>query len=297
MAAFETDKSTVPPGTGTPPTAATISSISPFIHRHDVTVEVHSGRGPSLQRLRVHVLPLESDKLEVLLSQVYARVAQRGGIVGMDAEWQPEVLRFERNPVALLQLAWEEDIFLVRLQHMRGKVPASLHRLLADERIIKVGCNIGGDAKRLLKDYALDTRGHVDLREVTQGLGLVQCKRRSMAWLAKEFLRMDMDKSQQCSDWGNLELSAEQIKYSSIDAWVAPAIVGHLFRRYKSQVGQPPCPSSFCKRLVPQYWTRRVGDGHYAKIKRSSPDGRWDVQQQQEREQQKQRSSRDGMTY
>jgi len=214
-----------------------------------------------LQRLRVHVMPLESDKLEMLLAQLYVRVTKEGGVLGMDAEWQPELARFERNPVALLQLAWEEDVFLVRLQHLQGEVPASLHKLMSDVSVVKVGCNIGGDAKRLLQDYALDTRGHVDLREVTSGLGLVQCKRRSMAWLAKEFLSVEMDKSQQCSDWGNLELSPEQIKYSSIDAWVAGAIVGNLFRRYKDQVGQPPCVSSFCKRLVPQHVNRRAHSG------------------------------------
>jgi len=262
MASTAADTTSTPiESTASATTIAARPITTAFLSMHDVTVESNPSKGPTLQRLRVHVMPLESDKLEMLLAQVYARVTKEGGVLGMDAEWQPELARFERNPVALLQLAWEEDVFLVRLQHLQGEVPASLHKLMSDVSIVKVGCNIGGDAKRLLQDYALDTRGHVDLREVTSGLGLVQCKRRSMAWLAKEFLSVEMDKSQQCSNWGNLELSSEQIKYSSIDAWVAGAIVGNLFRRYKDQVGQPPCVSSFCKRLVPQHVNRRAHSG------------------------------------
>ncbi|KAM3575570.1 hypothetical protein VYU27_002562 [Nannochloropsis oceanica] len=258
-------------------------TATPLLDMHDVTVQSNPSKGPMMQRLRVHVMPLESNKLEMLLAQVYARVLKGGGVLGMDAEWQPEIARFERNPVALLQLAWEEDVFLVRLQHLQGEVPASLHKLMSDVSIVKVGCNIGGDAKRLLQDYALDTRGHVDLKEVTSGLGLVRCKRRSMAWLAKEFLSIEMDKSQQCSDWGNVELSPEQIKYSSIDAWVAGAIAGNLFRTYKGQVGQPTCVSSFCKRLVPQHVNRRAHSGSDGRAKYDRKGGKkWRRLQKQE---------------
>ncbi len=261
-------------------TAATAAAAAAaLLDVHDVHVETTqpASRGSGLYRLRVHVMPLEATHLDVLLAQVHARVSKEGGVLGMDAEWQPEMARFERNPVALLQLAWEEDVFLVRLQHLVGDVPASLHKLLSDESIVKVGCNVAGDAKRLMQDYALETRGHMDLREVTQGLGLVQCKKRSMAWLAKEFVGLEMDKSQQCSDWGNRELSPEQIKYSSIDAWVAGAIVGNLYRTYKHQVGQPPSVTSFCQRLVPQHKNRRGGG--------ASPGGKRGGKKQQQQPQ------------
>ena len=207
------------------------------------------------RRLRVHVMPLESEALGALLDELHARAAARGGaVLGMDAEWQPELQRHEHNPVALLQLAWEDDVFLVRLQHLNGAVPPALHRLLGDEGIVKVGCAVGSDVKRLHLDYGVETASHLDLRDVLGGLGLLHLRKRNLAFLAREFLGYEMDKAQQCSDWANRELSPEQIAYSAVDAWAAYGIVDTLFRRYRDQVGtpQPPCVTTFCRRLFPR---------------------------------------------
>lgn len=146
----------------------------------------------------MHVMPLESEELEVLLSELHARAAANGAAMGMDAEWQPELQREEHNPVALLQLAWDEDVFLLRLQHLDGAVPAALHRLLGDESIVKVGCAVGSDVKRLQEDYGLETRSALDLRDVLGGLGLLHLRKRNLAFLAKEFLGFEMDKVRAC---------------------------------------------------------------------------------------------------
>jgi ribonuclease D len=47
-----------------------------------------------------------------------------------------------------------------------------------------------------------------------------------------------MDKDQQRSDWGNVELTGQQVKYAALDAWAGYSIIEVLFRKYGSVVGQ-----------------------------------------------------------
>lgn len=54
----------------------------------------------------------------------------------------------------------------------------------------------------------------------------------------QHFLGFQMDKDQQRSDWGNVELTGQQVKYAALDAWAGYSIIEVLFRKYGSVVGQ-----------------------------------------------------------
>lgn len=105
-------------------------------------------------------MPLNSQKLDELVERIHVRA--QGSIIGMDAEWQPEFVRYEHNKVALLQLNLNNDCFLIRLKHIEGPMPSSLQRLLADASIPKVGLNI-------MNDVQVSTTYHLLMRWMSLG--------------------------------------------------------------------------------------------------------------------------------
>lgn len=54
----------------------------------------------------------------------------------------------------------------------------------------------------------------------------------------QEFLGFGLDKSEQRSDWGNVDLSKEQLYYAALDAWSGYGIIEAMFKRYGKNVGQ-----------------------------------------------------------
>jgi hypothetical protein len=56
-------------------------------------LEVPQASGRPTHRLSVHYLPLDSNVVDTAIRAAHAAVRRTGGIIGMDAEWQPETLR------------------------------------------------------------------------------------------------------------------------------------------------------------------------------------------------------------
>jgi hypothetical protein len=172
---------------------------------------------------RVHSLPLETVAVNNVLEKLRAQMRETDAvaILGMDAEWQPERTRKEHYPVALLQLAWGDDVFLVRLQHLKGAVPPALYRIMADESITKLGEGIHEDMRRLKRDYGLTVEKAVDMRDVLDGMGVAHVKQQGLASLASRLLGCQMNKAMQRSDWARRRLSRAQATYAATDAWAA----------------------------------------------------------------------------
>ncbi|XP_074661404.1 exonuclease 3'-5' domain-containing protein 2-like [Tubulanus polymorphus] len=158
-------------------------------------------------------------------------------VLGLDCEWVSSA--GVRRPVALLQLATQTGFCaLIRLSKL-DSVPDGLVDVLRDRTILKFGVGILDDAKLLLADYGLETRGCVDLRNVAarsrahrpriraelrdgNGLGL---KGLSRLILGKD---VDKDSSVRCGDWEADSLSPVQIEYAANDALVAVDIFTEL---------------------------------------------------------------------
>ena len=67
--------------------------------------------------------------------------------------------------------------------------------------------------------HSIHTRGLVDLRPLAQHYGY---EPRGLADLSKNILGLNLDKNPKirCSRWGDKDLSAEQIEYAALDAWI-----------------------------------------------------------------------------
>jgi len=185
----------------------------------------------------INVLPL--DKYEGKISLI-TKVEQlenafkeikRHPAVGFDTESKPAFRRGVWNPIALLQIAIPDKVFLIRISH------TSLHPLIRDffanEHIKKVGISIRDDIKDLRKTWALDgnnsddfqVSGIIELNEVAHQLEIPHAGVRRLTAI---FLGFRVSKSQQTSNWENPELTEAQLRYAATDAWVCLEIFNTL---------------------------------------------------------------------
>ncbi len=140
-------------------------------------------------------------------------------VLGFDTETRPSFCKGKTYSPTLVQLATAEEVFLFHLKWL--PLSPALVRLFEDESIVKTGVAVHDDMRFLAKISPFTPRRVVDLGDAArrnqvenQGLrGLVAC-----------FLGLRISKSEQCSNWGNKELSARQIRYAATDAWTSRAV-------------------------------------------------------------------------
>lgn len=94
-----------------------------------------------------------------------------------------------------------------------------LRRLLAADKPIKIAHNAKFDAKWTSHHLGVDLGGIFDTLLASQLIAAGdQDRRHNLAEVASFFLGVELDKSQQVSDWSAPELSTEQIEYAARDA-------------------------------------------------------------------------------
>ncbi|KAJ3515858.1 hypothetical protein NMY22_g14340 [Coprinellus aureogranulatus] len=85
------------------------------------------------------------------------------GALGFDLEWKPTYVKGgQENPVALVQLANDDTIYLLQISAMK-EFPSKLREILEDRSYIKAGVGIQGDTKKLFTDWEVSVRGCADL--------------------------------------------------------------------------------------------------------------------------------------
>ncbi|WRT67395.1 uncharacterized protein IL334_004366 [Kwoniella shivajii] len=73
----------------------------------------------------------------------------QGNVLGFDLEWPPFILE---NRAAMIQLCDENLVVLIHIGK-DGEIPSKAIELLRDPKINKVGVFIGGDMKKLIRDF------------------------------------------------------------------------------------------------------------------------------------------------
>ncbi|KZV76925.1 ribonuclease H-like protein [Peniophora sp. CONT] len=163
--------------------------------------------------------------------------------MGFDIEWRPQFLpKQPENPVALLQLASEEDIYLFQITSMR-EFPASLQDFLDSTDTSKVGVAINGDASKLFRDYRVDVRGCIDLsllaRTVDSRWTGKYNKPIGLAHLTETYLERGLQKGRiSRSDW-QAQLSEAQQNYAANDAHAGLMIWKALMQRAEAMTPVP----------------------------------------------------------
>jgi ribonuclease D len=185
-----------------------------------------------ITREAVNELPLWRYEGEVELISTEAELAtvlpelNRQELIGFDTESRPAFRKGQYFPVALLQLATPERVYLIRLNKLG--FPPGLQKIFSNPAITKCGIAIRDDIKELQRLAGFLPKNVVDLNDVAQELGIRNIGVRNLTAI---FLEVRVSKSQQTSNWEREDLSEAQIAYAATDAWVCQEIYSILQRQ------------------------------------------------------------------
>ena len=137
-------------------------------------------------------------------------------ILGFDTESRPNFSpQHHHYGVALLQLSGPDRAYLFRVKSLT--MYRRLFKVLADERIVKVGAAVSDDIHGLQRYSDFKPKSFVDLQRVVWEYGI---KDKSVKKMAAIILGVRISKTQQLSNWEAEHLSEAQKKYAATDAWV-----------------------------------------------------------------------------
>lgn len=140
----------------------------------------------------------------------------RQQVIGFDTETRPSFSQTQKsNGVSLLQLSGADKAFLFRIK-MMGMTPR-LCRILASEKIAKVGAATADDIRGLQRYAAFKPASFIDLQKIVWEYGI---KDKSVKKMSAIIMGFRISKTQQLSNWEAPELSEAQKKYAATDAWV-----------------------------------------------------------------------------
>jgi len=139
----------------------------------------------------------------------------KNNVVGFDTETKPMFKKGEYNPVALLQIAIPDKVFIVRINNTGLNI--DILRFFENKNIKKIGVALTDDIKDLqkLKDFV--PRGFLQLNKLVKHIGIESNGLRKMAAI---LLGFRITKNAQVSNWEATELTQKQIIYAATDAWV-----------------------------------------------------------------------------
>ena len=182
---------------------------------------------------------------------------RRRAVVGFDTETKPAFRKGLHHPVALLQLATDEIVVLVRLVRIRDfEAPKwqPLRRLLASAKVLKVGVGIHDDGVGLFNDYRLVTNQTLDLRSLAQADGMEVL---SLTKIYALLFGRRLSKGQRLSDWERPELTKPQIQYAGLDAQAG--------YRIHDPLKELATPAMVTRKLFPNGQQPRKTDKHHPK--------------------------------
>jgi ribonuclease D len=137
-------------------------------------------------------------------------------LLGFDTESRPSFRRGDNHPVALLQLAGVERVFLFQLQFLDNLDP--LFHLLADPAIRKAGVAIRDDIRKLQDLADFQQNNFVEISDISRRLEVSNTGLRSLCAI---FLGFRVSKGAQVTNWARRDLAENQIAYAATDAWVS----------------------------------------------------------------------------
>ncbi len=167
-----------------------------------------------LSKEAINDLPILSYEGDLLLVQTPGELSEalaelRGErILGFDTESRPSFKKGRVYPTALVQLAGERLVVLVRISVL--PFDESLARLLADPDIVKAGVAIREDMRSLRKLHDFTPAGLVDLADMAKRQGI---QAQGLRTLAAALMGGRISKAAQT-------LTPQQIRYAATDAWI-----------------------------------------------------------------------------
>ncbi len=136
-------------------------------------------------------------------------------ILGFDTETRPAFKKGQFYNVALIQLATDENAYLIRLQGITQF--QILKEVFENPDIIKVGAAIRDDLKQLKKTFEFNPQNFIELQMVAKTKGLQNFGLKGMT---EEVLKARLSKRAKTSNWEAHTLTDQQLMYAATDAWV-----------------------------------------------------------------------------
>jgi DNA polymerase I len=158
-------------------------------------------------------LVTKTEGLEKLIDAI-----RHQSVIGVDTETTG--LDPMTSRVRLLQISTDRRNFVVDLFKIEAFTNQSFRGLFTAPQLIKIFHNAKFDMKMLLYHFNIETRGVFDTMLASQLIGAGRSEGgNSLVAVAARYLKEEVDKSQQVSDWSG-ELSEEQYEYAAKDAEV-----------------------------------------------------------------------------
>lgn len=135
--------------------------------------------------------------------------------LGFDTETRPSFVKGQSFKVALLQLATENDAYLIRLHAITQF--QNIITIFENSEIIKVGVAIRDDLNQLQKLFKFTPRNFIELQQLAKTKGL---KNFGLKGMAEEVLQGTLSKGPKTTNWEAHTLTDRQLMYAATDAWV-----------------------------------------------------------------------------
>ena len=192
---------------------------------------------------RSSVLPEDIEKLELAAFGGKIEVIDRPGprlehaikylsrqkIIGFDTESRPCFSPDQpKYGVSLLQLSGPKEAFLFRIKLLG--LDDRLCRIMASEKIIKVGAAVHDDLRGLQRYCQFEPSNFIDLQKIVWEYGI---KDKSVKKMSAIILGVRISKTQQLSNWEAVELSDSQQLYAATDAWICREMYKLLMKSEK----------------------------------------------------------------
>jgi ribonuclease D len=137
-----------------------------------------------------------------------------GNSIAIDTETMG--LKTQRDRLCLIQISsGDGNAHLVQFEQNQYLAP-NLKKLLNDEKILKIFHFARFDLAAI-KFYLGIEMKNIYCTKIASKLTRTYTDSHGLKSICEELLKIEISKRQQSSDWGNLEISADQIKYAAND--------------------------------------------------------------------------------
>ena len=185
---------------------------------------------PSITKDEIALLPIEEFKERIIVieteedAEKAVRYLSDFDVVGFDTETRPNFRKGSSNKVALMQISTYEVCFLFRLNIIG--IPDSLSEFLLNPAIQKIGLSLKDDFNAIHKRCEIDPLGFIDLQRYVVKFGITDA---SLQKIYAILFGKKISKGQRLTNWEAEELTINQQKYASLDAWACLLIYEVLY--------------------------------------------------------------------
>ncbi len=149
-----------------------------------------------------------------------------GNLIAVDGEFMG--LNVRRDPLCLIQISsGKSDAHIVQLDRSNYKAP-NLSKIIADDKVTKI-FHYGRADIAYIKYYLKTDTVNIFDTKIASKLARSYSDNHSLKILIKEFIKIDISKQFQNSDFGG-ELTQEQLKYCANDVVYLHKIHDELFK-------------------------------------------------------------------